>query len=156
MFTDEETEYELMGLWALSIPTPTITSKRKYSLNACCRKLLYNCVWIPDTIYRGGDPISFYDRHADRISFIHVKGCDITIKSAKDANGWPFARAAKAGIMVEPGIGSIDFAALRQAMVKHSYDEWIVVEQDLFLLDALDVPLPISKSGYENLKNAGF
>lgn len=107
-------------------------------------------------VYGGGEPISFYRRHADRIPYIHIKDCDLAVKAKMDENHWSFAKAVTEDIMVEPGKGSIDFAKLREALDEKGYDGWVVVEQDLFPVKSFDVPLPIAKRGRENLVKAGF
>lgn len=107
-------------------------------------------------VYGGGEPVSFYLKHADRIPYIHIKDCDLAVKAKMDAEKWSFAKAVTEDIMVEPGKGSIDFARLHDALVEKGYDGWVVVEQDLFPVKSFDVPLPIARQGRENLKNAGF
>lgn len=107
-------------------------------------------------VYGGGEPISFYKKHADRIPYIHLKDCDLAVKAKMDENKWSFAKAVTEDIMVEPGRGSIDFAKLYDALVEKGYDGWVVVEQDLFPVKSFDVPLPIAKRGRENLRSAGF
>lgn len=107
-------------------------------------------------VYGGGEPISFYKRHADRIPYIHIKDCDMKIKAEMDKSHWSFAKAVTEDIMVEPGKGSIDFAELYKALVENNYDGWCVVEQDLFPVKSFDIPLEKAKIGYENLKKAGF
>lgn len=71
-----------------------------------------------------------------------------------DENHWSFAKAMTEGIMVEPGNGSIDFAAMRKAL--GGYDGWVVVEQDLFPVKSFDIPLQKAAAGREDLRKAGF
>ena len=107
-------------------------------------------------VYGGGEPVSFYRKHADRIPYIHLKDCDLNVKAEMDKNKWSFAKAVTEDIMVEPGKGSIDFAEFYKALVENNYDGWCVVEQDLFPVKSFDVPLPIAARGRENLRQAGF
>lgn len=107
-------------------------------------------------VYGGGEPISFYEKHADRIPYIHIKDCDLAVKAEMDKNKWSFAKAVTEDIMVEPGKGSIDFAKFHAALEEKNYDGWCVVEQDLFPVKSFDLPLPIAQRGRQNLKNAGF
>lgn len=107
-------------------------------------------------VYGGGEPISFYRKHADRIPYIHIKDCDLAVKAKMDAERWSFAKAVTEDIMVEPGKGSIDLKALHDALAEKGYDGWVVVEQDLFPVKSFDIPLPIAKRGRENLAKAGF
>ncbi len=114
------------------------------------------CLDTGHHVYGGGEPISFYQKHADRIPYIHIKDCDLAVKQKMDAEKWSFAKAVTEDIMVEPGKGSIDMSKLHAALEEAGYDGWVVVEQDLFPVKSFDVPLPIAKRGRENLKNAGF
>ena len=107
-------------------------------------------------VYGGGEPVSFYRKHADRIPYIHLKDCDLAVKAKMDANRWSFAKAVTEDIMVEPGKGSIDFAEMHQALEENGYDGWVVIEQDLFAVKSFDVPLPIAQRGRENLAKSGF
>lgn len=100
-------------------------------------------------VYGGGEPISFYEKHADRIPYIHIKDCDLVVKAKMDEEKWSFAKAVTEDIMVEPGKGSIDFAKLHKVMEEKNYDGWVVVEQDLFPVKSFDIPLPIAKRGRE-------
>lgn len=107
-------------------------------------------------VYGGGEPISFYQKHKDRIPYIHVKDCDMAVKKKMDANGWSFAKAVTEDIMIEPGKGSIDFAAFRKALADADYDGWVVVEQDLFPVKSFDIPFPIAKRTRVHLDQCGF
>lgn len=114
------------------------------------------CLDTGHHVYGGGEPISFYRKHADRIPYIHVKDCDMAVKRKMDEEKWSFAKAVTENIMTEPGNGSIDLTELHKALEEKGYDGWVVVEQDLFPVKSFDVPLPIAKRGRENLAKAGF
>lgn len=107
-------------------------------------------------VYGGGELISFYKKHADRIPYIHIKDCDLSVKKKMDEEKWSFARAVFEDIMVEPGKGSIDFKKFYEALVEKNYDGWCVVEQDLFPVKSSDLPLKLAKIERENLRKAGF
>ena len=107
-------------------------------------------------VYGGGEPISFYKEHADRIPYIHIKDCDLAVKAEMDKNGWSFAKAVTKDIMVEPGKGSIDFKKFREALEEKDYEGWVVVEQDLFPVKSFDIPLPIAKRTREFLSSVGL
>mgnify|MGYP002228092272 CR=1 FL=1 len=97
-----------------------------------------------------------YKKWAKRIPYIHFKDCDLAVKAKMDENKWSFAKAVTEDIMVEPGKGSIDFAAMHKALDECGYDGWCVVEQDLFPVKSFDVPLEKATIGRENLRKAGF
>ena len=114
------------------------------------------CLDTGHHVYGGGEPISFYKKHADRIPYIHVKDCNLAVKKQMDEEKWSFAKAVVEGIMTEPGNGTIDLAELHKALEEKGYDGWVVVEQDLFPVKSFDDPLPIARRGRENLAKAGF
>ncbi len=114
------------------------------------------CLDTGHHVYGGGEPISFYKKHADRIPYIHIKDCDLDVKKEMDKNGWSFAKAVTEDIMVEPGKGTIDFKEFRKALDEKNYSGWCVCEQDFFPIKNFDIALPIAKRTYETLKNAGF
>lgn len=114
------------------------------------------CLDTGHHVYGGGEPISFYRKHAGRIPYIHIKDCNLAVKAKMDAEKWSFAKAVTENIMVEPGKGSIDFTKLYAALSEKGYDGWVVVEQDLFPVKSFDIPLPIAKCGRKNLAKAGF
>lgn len=114
------------------------------------------CLDTGHHVYGGGEPVSFYRKHADRIPYIHLKDCDMAVKRKMEEEKWSFAKAVTENIMIEPGKGSIDFAQLYAAMTEKDYEGWAVVEQDLFPVKSFDVPLPIAKRGREALAQAGF
>lgn len=107
-------------------------------------------------VYGGGEPISFYKKWSKRIPYIHFKDCDLAVKAKMDENKWSFAKAVTEDIMVEPGKGSIDFAAMKKVLEECGYDGWCVVEQDLFPVKSFDIPLEKAIIGRENLRKAGF
>ena len=114
------------------------------------------CLDTGHHVYGGGEPISFYRKHADRIPYIHVKDCDLAVKKQMDKEKWSFAKAVTENIMTEPGNGTINLEELHKALEEKGYDGWVVVEQDLFPVKSFDIPLPIAKRGRENLAKAGF
>ena len=66
------------------------------------------CLDLGHHVYGGGEPISFYLTHADRIPYMHIKDCDKTVQATMDREGWSFARAVTEDIMTVPGTGTIN------------------------------------------------
>lgn len=107
-------------------------------------------------IYGGGEPISYYQKHQDRIPYIHIKDCDLAVKATMDEKGWSFAKAVTEDIMTEPGKGGIDFAEFRKVLDQTGYEGWVVVEQDLFPVKSFDLPFEIAKRTRKYLTSVGF
>ncbi|MFV0529078.1 MAG: sugar phosphate isomerase/epimerase family protein [Lachnospiraceae bacterium] len=114
------------------------------------------CLDTGHHVYGGGEPISFYKKHANRIPYIHIKDCDLAVKKRMDEEQWSFAKAVTEDIMVAPGEGSINLEKLHEALGEMHYDGWVVVEQDLFPVKSFDIPFPVAERGRQNLKKAGF
>ena len=106
-------------------------------------------------VYGGGEPISFYKKHHERIPYLHIKECDLDVKKQMDENAWSFAKAVTKDIMCEPGKGSIDFKDLFDFMNEIKYDGYAVVEQDMYPVKSFDQPYPIAKRTRGYLKNLG-
>ena len=113
------------------------------------------CLDTGHHVYGGGDPISFYKKHHNRIPYLHIKECDMNVKKEMDKNGWSFAKAVTKDIMCEPGKGSIDFKELFNFMNEIGYDGYAVVEQDMYPVTSFDVPFPIAKRTRDYLKSLG-
>jgi inosose dehydratase len=82
-------------------------------------------------MYGGGDPLHVLDRHAERVWHVHFKDCDPGAARDARAKGLGYLAAVRAQLFCELGRGAVDFAAVVSAL-RHRYDGWIVVEQDVF------------------------
>lgn len=151
---DYVAKYGLIGTFHPHVDSHVQTEEQIESLLSNTNVQL--CLDTGHHVYGGGEPISFYLKHADRIPYIHVKDCNLAIKKQMDEEKWSFAKAVVEGIMTEPGNGTIDLAKLHAALEEKGYDGWVVVEQDLFPVKSFDIPFPIAKRGRENLAKAGF
>jgi inosose dehydratase len=105
--------------------------------------------------YRGGDPVCFLERHAERIAYLHLKSVDKTIQEKVASQGIPFATAVSMGMFCEPSRGVVDFDAVRGVLEKVHYDGWATVEQDMYPVSS-DVPLPIAKRTRAYLREIGL
>ncbi len=105
--------------------------------------------------YRGGDPVAFLRRHADRIPYLHVKSIDPAMQRRVAAEGIPFALAVAQDMFVEPSQGAVDFPALLVALREIDYDGFAIVEQDMFPAPH-DKPLPIARRTRSYLREIGL
>lgn len=106
-------------------------------------------------IYCEGDPVAFIDKHADRIAHLHLKDCDPAVLQTVREKGLSMGKAVAAGVMVEPGLGQIDFTALYNLLDRKGFCGWAVVEQDVYPV-ALDRPLPMAQRSIAETLKAGF
>src|SRR4030095_12989339 len=105
--------------------------------------------------YRGGDPVSFFRRHHNRIRYLHLKSVDPVIRKRVEDEKIPFAIAVGMDLFCEPSQGAVDFAAFREALEDVQYDGWATVEQDMYPAPS-DKPFPIAKRTRAYLKQIGI
>lgn len=104
--------------------------------------------------YRGGDSAALMRERFGRIAYLHLKSIDKALVDEGAAQGWSFDIAVAKGAMVEPAIGNTDFVTLNEAMQITGWSGQAIVEQDMFPLAALEIPLPIAqrtRTYYESL-----
>ena len=105
--------------------------------------------------YSGGDAVAFFREYHARIPYLHLKSVDPEVLDSARREGLAFAQAVARDVMCEPALGIVDFAALREAMEKVSYQGFAIVEQDMYPA-APDRPFPIAKRTHEFLTKLGF
>lgn len=88
------------------------------------------CLDTGHCLYAGIDPLELYGRHARRVRYLHLKDVDADALARALARELSFQQAVAEGVFCRLGDGSMDFAALRQALADHSYRGWATVEQD--------------------------
>ena len=99
-------------------------------LDAIDPKLLSVCLDTGHSVYAGFDPVAFYVSHADRVSYLHFKDVDPTVKAKVIADRIGFYDACAQGLFCNLGKGAVDFVALREALEANHYSGWVTVEQD--------------------------
>ncbi len=113
------------------------------------------CLDVGHHAYCGGDAVTFFSRHFDRIPYLHLKSVDESLRERVQQLGLSFATAVAEGVFVEPELGVVDFVALRDVIVEQGYDGYAIVEQDMYPADP-DRPLPIARRTYDYLTELGF
>lgn len=70
-------------------------------------------------------------RFGDRIWHVHFKDCQPQIAQQARQESWDYFTAVQHGVFCELGQGEVPFPRVREWLVTHSYQGWIVVEQDV-------------------------
>jgi inosose dehydratase len=99
-------------------------------------------------------PLQFYERHASRIWVMHYKDCHPQIAAQARAEGWDYFEAVRRGVFCELGQGCVEFPALTEALRRHQFDGWIVVEQDV--LPGMGAPKESAARNRSYLKGIGL
>ena len=99
-------------------------------LDAIDDSLLKICFDTGHATYAGFDIIDFYKKHADRVSYIHLKDIDPKVKADAIKNRTSFYDACAQGIFCNLGKGEVDFLAFKKALEEKGYNGWATVEQD--------------------------
>ncbi|HWU12657.1 MAG TPA: myo-inosose-2 dehydratase [Caulobacter sp.] len=79
----------------------------------------------------GLDPVSVIRAHPERVAHVHCKDIrgEVFRKVVSDGGG-SFLEGVLAGMFTVPGDGSLDYAAVMQALAEINYSGWIIVEAE--------------------------
>jgi inosose dehydratase len=105
-------------------------------------------------VYGGGDPVSVFNAHRDRIRHVHFKDCDPGVAAAAREQGLGYLAAVRSQLFCELGSGAVDFAAVVDALRRDGYAGWIVVEQDVF--PGYGTPKESAKKSRDYLRRLGL
>ena len=124
-------------------------------LNEVDEKILKICFDTGHHSYAGFDPVAFMKKHIARISYMHFKDIDPTVKANVIASRTGFYDACGQGIFCNLGKGDVNFSAVRKVLLDHGFKGWCTVEQDCD--PTLDVrPMDDAKDNREYLQSIGF
>ena len=105
--------------------------------------------------YAGYDPVAFMQRHIDRISYMHFKDIDPSVKADVIAKRTGFYDACGQGIFCNLGNGDVDFPTVRKILMDAKFEGWCTVEQDCDPALGTDSPGD-AKKNREYLESIGF
>lgn len=99
-------------------------------------KLVSLCFDTGHCAYAGLDPVELYRRHADRVTYLHLKDVDRARLHGALARSLSFEEAVAEGVFCPLGQGVVDFAGLREALDANDFAGWATVEQDRLPTDS--------------------
>jgi inosose dehydratase len=88
--------------------------------------------FLPDTghlAWAGADVGGLVKDYADRISFVHVKDCRLSVATEGREKDWDYQQTVLAGLWVEPGRGELDLTGIL-GNLPSGFDGWLMVEVD--------------------------
>jgi len=106
--------------------------------------------------YAGYDPVAFMQRHMDRISYMHFKDIDPTVKADVVKNRTNFYDACGQGIFCKLGDGDVMFEEVRRVLVESGFEGWCTVEQDCDPTLENTSPIEDAKYNRNYLQSIGF
>ncbi|MBF4577633.1 sugar phosphate isomerase/epimerase [Frondihabitans sp. VKM Ac-2883] len=101
--------------------------------------------------YYGGDNVRLIEQYPDRIGYLHLKQVDSDLRFTVLKNDIPFGDAVAMGVMVEPPTGVPEFAPIIEAVAKIDPTIFGIVEQDMFPVSSIDLPLGIATRTREHI-----
>jgi len=101
--------------------------------------------------YYGGDNVRLIEQYPERIGYLHLKQVDSDLRFTVLKNDIPFGDAVALGVMVEPPRGIPEFAPIIEAVAKIDPNIFGIVEQDMFPVASIDLPLGIATRTREHI-----
>ena len=99
-------------------------------LSAIEPSLLGICLDTGHCEYAGFDPVAFYRRHTERVTYLHFKDVDPAVRRRAIEARTGFYDACAAGLFCNLGDGVVNFRALKAALVAANFTGWATIEQD--------------------------
>jgi inosose dehydratase len=88
--------------------------------------------FLPDTghlAWADVDVRALISDYADRIPFVHVKDCRLSVAQEGRAGDWDYKKIVRAGLWVEPGRGELPLVDILGAL-GNDFGGWLMVEVD--------------------------
>ena len=98
------------------------------------------CLDTGHVAYCDGDNIEIIKQAPDRITYVHLKFVDPTVRQRVRDENLSLAEAVPLGVMVEPPYGEPEVPPLLDALAELDREIFAILEQDLYPV-APDIPL---------------
>jgi inosose dehydratase len=108
--------------------------------------------------FAGGDPLAVAETYGDRIKHVHLKDVRSAVVDRVREEGLSFQDGIEAGVFTVPGDGDLELAPVLEALGRHGFEGWLVVEAEQDPAKAH--PLTYARLGFCNVARlalqAGF
>jgi inosose dehydratase len=107
--------------------------------------------------FGGADPAQSVDDYHELIRHVHIKDCRTQVMDEVKAEGKDLEEALSRGVFCQLGLGDSGIDAVMEALRRHDYRGWLVIEQDQFLR-ASDTPesvVAVQRANREYLRRFG-
>ena len=89
------------------------------------------CLDVGHWTLAGGDPVEAIERYGARIRHVHLKDVDAAVAARLRSGEIPdFVAGLRERIFTELGHGELDLPAVLDALDRHEYRGWLIVEHD--------------------------
>ena len=108
--------------------------------------------------FGGADPAQSFDDYHELIRHVHIKDCRTQVMDDVKAEGKGLEEALSRGVFCQLGLGDSGIDAVLEALRRHEYGGWLVIEQDQFLR-ASDTPesvVAVQRANREYLRRFGL
>ncbi|MEP6638087.1 MAG: TIM barrel protein [Chloroflexota bacterium] len=108
--------------------------------------------------FGGADPAQSVDDYHELIRHVHIKDCLTKVMDDVKAEGKGLEEALSRGVFCQLGLGDSGIDAVLEALRRHEYHGWLVIEQDQFLRrsDTPESVVAIQRANREYLRRFGF
>jgi inosose dehydratase len=107
--------------------------------------------------FGGADPARSVDDYHELIRHVHIKDCRTQVMDDVKAEGKGLEEALSLGVFCQLGLGDSGIDEVMEALRRHDYRGWLVIEQDQFLR-ATDTPesvVAVQRANREYLRHFG-
>lgn len=126
-------------------------------MNRLDPSLLGLCLDTGHFRFGGADPAQAVEDYHELIRHVHIKDCRTRVMDDVKAEGKGLEEALSRGVFCQLGLGDSGIDAVMEALRRHAYSGWLVIEQDQFLR-ASDTPesvVAVQRANREYLRRFG-
>ena len=108
--------------------------------------------------FGGADPAKAVDDYHELIRHVHIKDCRTAVMDEVKAEGKGLEEALSRGVFCQLGLGDSGIDSVIEALRRHDYAGWLVIEQDQFLR-ASDTPesvVAVQRANRDYLRRFGI
>ena len=88
------------------------------------------CLDTGHMIIGGTDPVTFAEKHANRVAHSHLKDVNLAVAGRVQSGEITYYQGILEGMYVPLGTGDVDVRSIVRSLISASYDGWFVLEQD--------------------------
>ncbi len=123
----------------------TVVEKREEVYRVLDGSTISLCLDTGHLLIGGTDPLELVERHANRITHVHLKDVDSALAARVRGGELTYTDAVAEGMYTRLGTGDVDIAGVVNGLLDAEYDGWFVLEQDTILASEPTGAGPVSE-----------